>query len=158
MRISRHQMFMEIACVVSKRSTCFRENVGCIITRENKIISIGYNGRPSGDPHCQYHPQGKCTKSIHAESNAIRFLLEGHHSPTKDYNLYVTHLPCVQCTNLIINSNMIKRVFFQILYGDTEPIYKLLDENNIQLHRILPSGSLTSHDRSELYDEIRDNR
>ena len=153
MRISRHQMFMEIACVVAKRSTCFRENVGCIITRENKIISLGYNGRPSGEPHCQYHPKGKCTKSIHAEINAMEYILNGNYPLVREYDLYTTHLPCENCTKEIIRNGFIRTVYFQIIYGDSEPTYVALDDAFIKLLRVMPSGDITSHDRSELYNE-----
>ena len=152
MRISRHSMFMEIAQVVAKRSTCFRENVGAIIVNHNKIISIGYNGKPSGEPPCKYHPQGKCTKAIHAEINAINPLLG---QDWYDLELYVTHLPCLNCTQFIISCGMIKKVFFQILYGDGEPIYKKLDDHGITLHRVMPSGDITSYDRSEVYHDFK---
>lgn len=151
MRISRRQMFMEITQVVAKRSTCFRENVGAIIVKNNKVISIGYNGAPAGHEHCTYHPHGRCAEAIHAEVNALSFL-EGEN---KDCELYVTHLPCLHCTANIIFSQAIKRVFFSTVYGDSQEIYKLLDESQIQLLRVLPSGDITSHDRTELYDEFK---
>lgn len=151
MRISRHQMFMEIAHTVAKRATCFRENVGCIIVTPNgKIISMGYNGAPSGEDHCSYHPNGKCSHSIHAEINALNFVINRKED---DCYLYVTHLPCPNCTKFIILSRMIKHVYFSTIYGDAGLCYRELDNEGITLHRILPSGSITSYNREELYDE-----
>lgn len=152
MRISRHQMFMEIAHVVAKRATCFRENVGCIIvSKDNKIVSMGYNGPPPKKPHCKSHPNGQCSTSIHAERNAISYLemLESQ------CDLYVTHLPCDNCVQYIIDSAMIKRVFFSTLYGDSWDTYKKLDTFNIQLLRVMPSGDITSHDRTEVYHDVQ---
>lgn len=157
MRISRHQMFMEMAHVAAKRATCFRENVGCIIVKDNKVISIGYNGRPTGDPHCEYHPKGQCTKAIHAEINALNFLREEYHLLNKQCDLYVTHLPCLNCTAEILASGIIRRVFFCTMYGDSQPVYEALDRSIIALLRVMPSGAITSHDRSELYTNVRDN-
>ena len=148
-------MFMEMAHVAAKRATCFRENVGCIIVRDNKVISIGYNGSPSGKEHCLYHPGGQCTEAIHAEINALSYLNDEWFSG-KYCDLYVTHLPCKDCTDTIISSGIIRRVFFSTMYGDSEPIYQELDKDHIKLLRVMPSGAITSHDRSELYNNVRD--
>lgn len=153
MRISRHQMFQEIAHTVAKRSTCFRESVGAVIVRDNRVISIGYNGPASGEPHCEFHPKGKCDRSIHAESNAIKFAGD---QLKRSCDLYVTHLPCPICTSLIIQTGFIKRVFFTTMYGDPEPIYHRLDDAEggvISLIRILPNGTLTDWNRETILDE-----
>ncbi len=149
MRISRHQMFMEIAHVVAKRSTCFRESVGCVIANGAWVKAIGYNGAYSGQPHCEHHPQGKCENSIHAEANALSRLQQAG-ALDKSCDLYVTHLPCLNCTYKIISSQKIQRVFFHTTYGDPENIYKILDEEGIQLFRILPSGTITDWNREEI--------
>lgn len=145
-------MFMEIAHIVAKRSTCFRENVGCILVRDNKIVSIGYNGPPSKDPHCTFHPRGKCERSIHAEVNALRYL---DNTPSDRCDLYVTHLPCGSCIDLIISSNKVKHVFFSIVYSDPSDAYNKLDEALIPLHRVMPSGDITSHNREEVYNDFK---
>lgn len=143
---------MEIAYVVAKRSTCFRENVGCIIVRDNKVVSIGYNGPPSKEPHCTHHPKGKCERAIHAEENALSYL----HEPLSKgkCDLYVTHLPCGKCVDLIIKSEMVKHVFFSVIYSDPRDAYIKLDNAGIKLHRIMPSGDITSHDREEIYNDF----
>lgn len=152
MRISRHQMFMEIAHVVAKRATCFRENVGCILVRDNKVVSIGYNGPPSGEPHCEHHPEGKCARSVHAEMNAVKFAQDNGETQC---DLYVTHLPCRLCAGAIASSGIVKNVFFTTMYGDPEPIYKILDNQFIKLLRILPSGDITSHNREDIYPDVK---
>ncbi|MEE9376623.1 MAG: hypothetical protein V3V33_01130 [Candidatus Lokiarchaeia archaeon] len=51
-RISKDNYFMKIAEVVSMRSTCIKRNVGAVLVKDNHILSTGYNGAPSGLPHC----------------------------------------------------------------------------------------------------------
>ena len=74
MRIGRHQLFINIAREMAKRSTCFRLNVGAVVTSENNLVSCGYNGAAPGEPHCQGNDcplsdEGGCISSLHAESN-----------------------------------------------------------------------------------------
>lgn len=155
MRISRHQMFMEMAYVVAKRATCFRENVGCIIVKDNKVISIGYNGPPKGETHCTHHPKGKCERAIHAEANALKYLEEDYPLLYNQCDLYVTHLPCGKCVDLIIKSGIIKHVFFSVIYSDPKDAYESFDKAGIKLHRIMPSGDITSHNREEIYNDFK---
>lgn len=96
-RISRPKMFMEIAKTVAKRGTCDRAQVGAVLVNEfNKIISIGYNGSPHGEPHCDEVGHlmfnGHCIRTIHAEENCLEgTILQGK------YTMYVTHYPCMRC-------------------------------------------------------------
>jgi dCMP deaminase len=95
-RPSWDSYFLEIASVVAKRSTCPRLKVGAVITLENKIMTTGYNGAPSGEPHCTevgcIIVDGHCKRTFHAEENALAQLTYGF--PLK---MYVTHKPCVLC-------------------------------------------------------------
>lgn len=121
MRISRDQMFMEIAHVVAKRGTCPRAKVGAVlVNRFNNIVSIGYNGSQPGRDHCEdvgcmIH-DNHCIRSAHAERNAIdrgvdqsfRFL---------PLTLYVTHMPCAECMEEIKKQVFsIRRVVYDIPY------------------------------------------
>jgi len=67
--------FLRVADVIKDRSTCTRLSVGSVIVKENKIISTGYNGSPSGEEHCIdvgcLMKKGHCIRTIHAELNAI---------------------------------------------------------------------------------------
>lgn len=118
--ISRDQMFSDMVMTVANRSTCPRANVGAIIVAENRIISMGYNGAPSGMEHCEDvgcdMENDHCVRAIHAEANAIVFAARNGIS-TKGTALYVTHFPCKACTKLILNSG-ITEVYFLHLYGD----------------------------------------
>lgn len=67
--------FIRIAKEVASRSTCPRAAVGAVITKDNRILSTGYNGAPAGEPHCTEVGcdivNDHCTRATHAETNAI---------------------------------------------------------------------------------------
>lgn len=117
MRQSLNATFMQIANVMSFRSTCARRSVGAVITDANNyILSTGYNGQPSGFEHCIDKPcVGASCKSgegldlceaLHAEQNAIARLKE----PFNAKSIYCTTAPCVACTKLILATS-IKNVY-----------------------------------------------
>ena len=124
-RISRHGLFMSIASLVSLRSTCQSAQVGAVIVRESRIISIGYNGSPSGQPHCLDEgclkdEKGHCIRTVHAEANAIAWAArEG--IATKGATMYVTLSPCRKCAELIINAG-IRQVIYSNQYHDPSGI------------------------------------
>jgi len=127
--------YMKIAYTFSELSYAVRLKVGCIIVKDNRIISIGYNGTPSGwDNECErkvlYHPDtGKqltqpmlVTRDevLHAETNAIAKLARSHESG-KDATLFTTHAPCLECAKLIYQSG-IAEVIFAEEYRDFDGI------------------------------------
>lgn len=57
-RPTRSQVMLQIAMVVSERGTCDRKQVGAVIAREGRVISVGYNGAPPGLPHCDENQHG----------------------------------------------------------------------------------------------------
>lgn len=74
-RLSWDGYFLNIAKEVAKRSTCPRASVGAVIVKDNRILSTGYNGAPSGKPHCTevgcLIEDGHCQRAVHAETNAV---------------------------------------------------------------------------------------
>lgn len=118
-RPSRDELCMQIACVVAKRGTCGRAQVGAILARKGRVLATGYNGPPSGLPHCfdsngcsnlDRVAENGCARSVHAEANCIAFAAR-HGIRTEGATLYCSHLPCLRCAELIINSG-IRRVFY----------------------------------------------
>jgi dCMP deaminase len=106
---------MNIASVIALRGTCPRAKVGAVLAKEGRIISTGYNGSPSGTPHCEdagciLDKRAKCTRTVHAELNCICFAAK-HGIVTKGATLYVTYAPCLECAKAIINAG-IKEVFY----------------------------------------------
>lgn len=100
--------FMNIAKAVSTRSTCLRRKVGCVIAKDKKIISTGYNGSPKGllhccDVGCLLNKEGRCIRTIHAEQNA---LLQANEDVT-GATLYTTCIPCPTCFKLLIQAGIL---------------------------------------------------
>jgi dCMP deaminase len=120
--------FMNIACMVSSRSTCIRRHVGSVIVRGKQIVSTGYNGAPQGMSHCldigcarEGVPSGERSelcRGAHAEQNAINFAAR-HGIAIEGATIYTTHLPCSWCAKSIVNSG-IRRVVYLNDYPDPQ--------------------------------------
>lgn len=101
---------MEIAELVAKRATCDRRHVGSVLVRERRILTTGYNGAPRGLPECDavghmmkvIDGRESCVRTVHAEANAIlNAAYDG--IAIKGAELYVTCLPCYDCSLLLAN-------------------------------------------------------
>jgi dCMP deaminase len=105
---------MKIAYAVSERSTCDRAFVGCVLVRDKRILTTGFNGSPAGQPHCDevghLLVEGHCIRTIHAETNAI-IQAALHGVSIKGCTCYVTHFPCINCTKALINAGMVRLVY-----------------------------------------------
>ena len=123
--------FMDMAKLVSTWSSCYQENrqVGCVIVKDKRIITTGYNGAPSGVRSCK--EKGECLRrilnipsgthheicyAVHAEQIAIIQAAKLGVS-VDGATLYCTHQPCVICAKMIINAG-IKRVIYKYGYPD----------------------------------------
>lgn len=136
---------MEIARLVSKRSTCLRRQVGAVIVRDKRILATGYNGAPRGLAHCSETgclrekmgvPSGRMQelcRGLHAEQNAIiQAALFG--VSIENSIIYTVTQPCVVCAKMIINAG-IKKIIFDEEYPD-ELAEQLLEEAEIELVNI----------------------
>jgi dCMP deaminase len=146
-RPTRDEMLMDIAQVVSARSTCDRLRVGAVIARSGRVLATGYNGAPSGMPHCNHIcmcPPGfphlmectatqPCNNTIHAEANAIVFAAR-HGVATDNAELFVTHAPCLVCARLIINAG-IMGVMYSVEYRDPSGV-ELLRSQSVALAKV----------------------
>lgn len=117
----------------SKLSYARRCKVGCLIVKNNQIISDGYNGTPKGfDNNCEDEVNGiLVTKPIvlHAESNAISKIAKSNNS-AENSTLYVTCSPCFECSKLIIQAG-IKRVVHSHFYRVKTGL-EILEQANIE--------------------------
>ena len=134
-RITREDMLFEMARTVANRSTCDRLHVGAVLSRDGRVISLGYNGAPAGVEHCK-HPATEalgigCTLAVHAEANAIAFAAK-HGVATAGAELHVTHMPCLKCAQLIINAGIV-RVSYIKAYRDPSGII-LLKEGGVNVN------------------------
>lgn len=127
-RPSWNDYFMDITCLVAKRSTCTRRAVGAIVVKDRRILATGYNGAPSNVRHCvevgclreQLNvPSGErheLCRGIHAEQNAI--IQAAYHGVSiKGASLFCTNLPCSICAKMIINAGIV-RIVYQSGYAD----------------------------------------
>jgi dCMP deaminase len=118
---------MQIAHLVATRATCPRRSVGAVLVRDKRILATGYNGAPSGLPHCpELGPThewptgclraGHCIRALHAEQNAL--LQAAKIGVACDgATIYVTCQPCNACAKMVINAG-IKRVIYEGEYPD----------------------------------------
>ena len=137
--------FMEMAYIVSKRSTCLRRKVGALLVKNRHILSTGYNGAPKGLKHCSEVgclrqqlkvPSGErfeICRGLHAEQNAIiQAAVFG--TPIKNSVLYCTNTPCIVCAKMLINAG-IKEIFFSGEPPD-ELANRIIHESGIKIRRI----------------------
>ena len=109
---------MEVAKTFANLSHAKRLNVGAIVVKDDRIISIGYNGMPSGwENECEIENTTK-PQVLHAESNAIAKLARSNDSGL-GADIFITHSPCIECAKLIYQSG-IKRVYFGEQYRSTD--------------------------------------
>ena len=104
-RPSWDEYFIMTAYIISKRSTCSRLKVGCVLTKNNRIVATGYNGHIAGAAHCSILRDGHEMATIHAETNTISNAAK-FGSCTEDCTVYVTHYPCLNCTKNLISSGV----------------------------------------------------
>lgn len=137
-RISRAQMFMQIARAAAMRSTCFRLNVGAVVVVNNRPVSLGYNGVPPGKPHCSGNDcPGKeyCQETVHAEKNALERVPLLLSTP---WDIYSTHSPCIVCLNYMAGINAVERLFFESPYRETDHLDLFRDR--FKVYQVTPAG------------------
>ena len=127
-------LYLRMAKVWAENSYCKRSQVGCLIVKDGRIISDGYNGTPSGfDNGCEDCDNNTLSTVLHAEANAITKIAKSTNS-SEDATLYVTLSPCFDCAKLIIQAG-IKRVVYSEVYRKTDS-FKLLEEAGIEIKKL----------------------
>ncbi|MET1056950.1 MAG: dCMP deaminase family protein [Pedobacter sp.] len=115
---------MNLAVDLAARSHCVRAQVGAVLTKDTRIISIGYNGPPAEthncdeewpDTGCARDSKGSCSLALHAEENAILYAARNG-ARLEGGTLYTTLSPCIACARLILSSG-IKEVFYKDSYA-----------------------------------------
>jgi dCMP deaminase len=126
--------YMDVAERFSELSTATRLKVGALVVKDNRIISIGYNGTPEGWCNkCEDVFNKTKPEVIHAEMNCINKLAKSTESGN-DAIMFVTHSPCIECAKSIYGSG-IKTVFYKHLYRDSSGI-EFLIKCGIDIRRI----------------------
>ncbi len=119
------EIYMNLAGELSKRSHCVKRQVGAVIAKDTRIVSLGYNGPPAGTHNCdeQWPEQGcprsekgGCSLALHSEENAILYAAKNNIT-LSGATLYVTLSPCLACARMIYTSG-IKRVVYLESYAE----------------------------------------
>ena len=146
------EYFIEIARLVSKRSTCTRRRVGAVLVKDKRVLATGYNGAPSGLEHCaaigclrekQSVPSGQrheLCRGLHAEQNAI-IQAAAHGISIRGAMLFCTTLPCSICLKMLINAGIASIVYEEGYPDDLSQA--LLQEADITITRFQAQGEGT---------------
>lgn len=146
--ISWSNYFMELAKLTSKRSKDPSSQVGaCIVNKENKIISVGYNGLPNGMNDDDFNwsrnndfLDSKYPYICHAEMNAI--FNSNQILNLKDTIIYTTLYPCNECAKLIVQSGIKKVIYLENKYADKPSFIaskRILESCNIEVIQFISS-------------------
>jgi dCMP deaminase len=135
--------YMTTAKTFAECSTARRLHVGAIVVKDDRIISIGYNGMPSGwDNNCEHEvrwPNGEVrfleTKEevLHAERNALDKLARGNEGGL-GATMFITHSPCLECAKSIYGAG-ISRVFYGEQYRSVDGI-EFLKKCNVDVEQV----------------------
>ena len=129
-----HTLYLDIASRIADMSHCNRLKVGSVLVKNDNIISFGWNGQPSGfDNTCEDCNNKTLDTVIHAEDNAIRKVTRDG-IDVSDSILYITHAPCLKCSNLIVDNN-ISSVVYKSRYRSEDGV-KNLENNGIHVKQI----------------------
>lgn len=148
-RPSWDEYFLEVARLVSKRSTCIRRKVGAVLVKDKRILATGYNGAPSGLKHCidigclrqklkiVSGERHELCRGLHAEQNAlIQASLYG--ISVRDSALYATNQPCIICAKMLINAG-IEEIIIDSGYPDKMAV-DFLREAKIKIRSLKRKG------------------
>ena len=134
--------YMDVAQRFSELSSAKRLQVGASVVKDDRIISIGYNGMPAGwtnecEDYIQLSDDTVTTKTkpevIHAEANAIAKLARGTESGG-GATMFLTHAPCVDCAKQMYTAG-IKQVYYRNTYKDTHGI-EFLQKCHIEVTKV----------------------
>lgn len=121
------QYFIEIVKLTSQRSNCIKRKVGAIIVKDNRILSLGYNGTPCNIKNCFEGGCKRCYKQwlnksehkgeyldlcicLHAEENALLFMSK---NDLEDSTIYITLFPCISCFKKILQCKIKRLVYLE---------------------------------------------
>ena len=143
-RMGLDEYFMQVAQLVSQRSTCLRRPVGAIVVKNKRILTTGYNGAPRNLRHClemgclrekmgvNSGERHELCRGVHAEQNAI-IQSSVFGLSVEDGTLYTTTFPCVLCSKLVINAGLVE-IVYDVGYPD-DLSKELLAESGILLRQ-----------------------
>jgi len=133
-RISWDEYFSKIVVATSERSPCERLQVGCLLVKDNRIVSQGYNGFLPGCPHESIVRENHEQATLHAEQNALMDCAKRGVS-CDGCIAYITHYPCIICTRLLLAAG-IKKIKYVNDYKNDELVQKFKDQCNVVVEKL----------------------
>ena len=133
-RLSWNEYFAKIVKTTSERSPCERLKVGCLLVKDNRIISQGYNGFLPGCPHNSIIRQNHEQATVHAEQNAISDCAKRGVS-CNNATAYITHYPCIICTRLLLAAG-IKEIKYLEDYKNDNLVKHFSEQLNVKLIKL----------------------
>jgi dCMP deaminase len=141
------EYFLKLAMLVSERATCPRMHCGCVLVKDKRILSTGYNGSIPGDAHCEDDgciiEDNHCIRTIHAEMNAL-LQCSIHGVSTKGATAYVTNMPCTNCAKALIAAGIVEIVIFSD-YHETRA-EEFLSKAKVKLRRLPMPQNIINYD------------
>jgi dCMP deaminase len=132
-RLVWDEYFMSIALLASCRSPCERLHVGSVIVKNNRLISMGYNGFIPGAPHISRIEDNHEQSIIHSEINAITDCAKRGVS-LEGAKIYITHYPCPNCFRCIAACG-IKEIYYHNDYNNNPVVQELATDSNILIKK-----------------------
>jgi len=129
-----NEYFKKIVIATSERSACDRLNVGCLLVKENRIISQGYNGFLPGCPHTSIVRSGHEQATVHAEQNALADCAK-RGAACGGADAYITHYPCIICARLLLASG-IKKIYYIDDYKNDELVETFCQQLGVSIVKI----------------------
>ena len=126
--------FKKIALVTKERSPCERLQVGCVLVKDNRIVSQGYNGFLPGCPHKSVIRDNHEQATVHAEQNAIADCSKRGVS-CQGATAYITHYPCIICTRLLLASG-IQEIKYIEEYKVDELVYRFAYQCGVNIIKL----------------------
>ena len=126
--------FKKITLVTSERSPCERLQVGCVLVKENRIVSQGYNGFLPGCPHQSIVRNNHEQATVHAEQNAIADCAK-RGVDCNNSTAYITHYPCIICTRILLAAGISKIKYIHD-YKNDELVEVFTNQCNVDVQKI----------------------
>ena len=133
-RMEWDEYFISIALLASRRSPCTRLHVGSVIVRNNRLISMGYNGFIAGCPHVSHIRDGHEQATIHSEINAICDCAK-RGVTLNGAKIFITHYPCLNCFKTICSSGIVEIIYLED-YNNDELVACVAKDANIVIRKL----------------------
>jgi dCMP deaminase len=140
LRLDWDEYFMSIALLASQRSPCTRLHVGSVIVKNNRLVSMGYNGFIPGAPHISRVKDNHEQSIIHSEVNAITDCAKRGTS-LEGSKIYVTHFPCINCFRSIAACG-IKEIIYLEEYKNDQIVEELANDSGIIITKLISSNNI----------------